>query len=74
MYALGYLESTIPFTLQTFVANKVSDIQKLTDNIYLRHVSTKQNSEKQVSQGFNVDELNNSIWFGGTRRKNTFAK
>ncbi|XP_049305956.1 uncharacterized protein LOC125776615 [Bactrocera dorsalis] len=56
---------THPSSLQTFVANRVSEIQELTDKVHWRHVPTKQNPADQVSRGCNVDELNNSIWFGG---------
>ena len=44
----------------------MSEIQELTDiALHWRHVPTKQNPADQVSRGCNVDELNNSIWFGG---------
>ncbi|XP_054746940.1 uncharacterized protein LOC129252836 [Anastrepha obliqua] len=56
---------THPSVLQTFVANRVSEIQELTDKATWRHVPTKQNPADQVSRGCNVDELNNSIWFSG---------
>ncbi|XP_054745963.1 uncharacterized protein LOC129250358 [Anastrepha obliqua] len=56
---------THPSVLQTFVANRVSEIQELTDKATWRHVPTKLNPADQVSRGCNVDELNNSIWFSG---------
>ncbi|XP_036342992.1 uncharacterized protein LOC118752244, partial [Rhagoletis pomonella] len=56
---------THPSTLQTFVANRVSEIQELTQSASWRHVPTKQNPADQVSRGCSVDEKQNSIWFSG---------
>ncbi|XP_017470357.1 PREDICTED: uncharacterized protein LOC108362036 [Rhagoletis zephyria] len=56
---------THPSTLQTFVANRVSEIQELTQSASWRHVPTKQNPADQVSRGCSVDEIQNSIWFSG---------
>lgn len=54
-----------PSTLQTFVSNRVSEIQELSNGITWRHVPSKQNPADIVSRGCNVDELRDSIWFEG---------
>ena len=56
---------THPSILTVFVANRVSEIQEWSENIYWRHVPTKQNPADIVSRGSDIEELKSSIWFNG---------
>ncbi|XP_046807525.1 uncharacterized protein LOC124420040 [Lucilia cuprina] len=58
---------THPSTLATFVSNRVSEIQELSDQATWRHVPTKENPADIVSRGCNVEELVDSIWFNGPK-------
>ncbi|KAL7725357.1 hypothetical protein ACLKA6_009774 [Drosophila palustris] len=51
--------------MNTFVANRVADIQESTPEVDWRHVPTKENPADLVSRGCTVDELNASFWFKG---------
>lgn len=48
-----------------YVANRVSEIQRLTEKITWRHVNSKANPADIVSRGIGTEELSNSIWFSG---------
>ncbi|XP_075162888.1 uncharacterized protein LOC142235521 [Haematobia irritans] len=52
-------------TLSTFVGNRVSEIQNLSNDIYWRYIPTDQNPADLVSRGCSVIELENSNWFYG---------
>ncbi|KAL7725825.1 hypothetical protein ACLKA6_015908 [Drosophila palustris] len=51
--------------MNTFVANRVADIQESTPEVDWRHVPTKENPADLVSRGCTIDELNASFWFKG---------
>ncbi|XP_055383857.1 uncharacterized protein LOC129613707 [Condylostylus longicornis] len=57
--------SAHPSTWTVFVANRVSQIQQLTENCKWLHVNTKANAADILSRGSNVSELINSTWFIG---------
>lgn len=56
---------THPSLLTTFISNRVAEIQECTVHVICRHVPTKHNPADIVSRGCYVDELKNSICFGG---------
>lgn len=57
---------TCPSTLKTFVANRVSKIQRLTSQIKWYHVPSDQNPADILFRGTTANELktNNLWWFG----------
>ncbi|CAH2020014.1 unnamed protein product, partial [Acanthoscelides obtectus] len=62
---LGWLKSN-PSTLKPFVANRVSEIQRLTESIEWHHVSTLDNPADIVSRGLSPSSLMHSkLWFHG---------
>ncbi|KAK9744624.1 hypothetical protein QE152_g7582 [Popillia japonica] len=55
-----------PNNLKTFVANRVSNIQNITDVQRWRHVLSKDNPADIISRGLSVNELKNSrLWWSG---------
>ena len=54
-----------PSTLQSFVGNRVAEIQECAQSITWRHVPTKVNPADLVSRGCSVQELKDSFWFTG---------
>ncbi|XP_058840273.1 uncharacterized protein LOC131695773 [Topomyia yanbarensis] len=55
-----------PNTWQTFVGNRVSEIQQLTHGCQWRHVPGSENPADLVSRGMSVDEfLNSKLWKKG---------
>jgi hypothetical protein len=55
-----------PRILKTFVSNRVSQIQDLTENDLWRYISTKQNPADLVSRGISPRQLENlRRWLGG---------
>lgn len=63
--ALSWIR-TSPHTLQTFVANRVSDIQRLTDIDHWKYVPTELNPADGLSRGLSPAALINSdVWFSG---------
>lgn len=62
---LNWLQ-TQPSTLQVFVANRVAEIQELTDCSSWRHVPTKENPADLLSRGLFPEQLLQSIiWWHG---------
>lgn len=62
---LGWLKMS-PNLLQTFVGNRVSQIQELTDIECWRHVPTAENPADYLSRGVNPKRLRDlSIWWNG---------
>jgi hypothetical protein len=62
-----------PSTLTTFVANRVSEIQRITQNILWRHVESKMNPADIISRGIPAANLiENTLWWNGPNflRKN----
>ncbi|XP_062558125.1 uncharacterized protein LOC134223002 [Armigeres subalbatus] len=58
--------SANPSTWQTFVANRVAEIQELTTNCTWNHVPGDQNPADMISRGVNVDQLlDESLWWNG---------
>ncbi|XP_043470231.1 uncharacterized protein LOC122503668 [Leptopilina heterotoma] len=58
--------NTSPHTLKTFVANRVSKIQKNTEPTQWRHVPTSDNPADLISRGQRPhDLLNNNFWSQG---------
>lgn len=51
--------------LNCFVANRISEIQTLSNDIPWKHVPSKQNPADIVSRGTSAEELPNTIWFSG---------
>ncbi|XP_058456942.1 uncharacterized protein LOC131434295 [Malaya genurostris] len=65
MVTLQWLKSE-PSTWKTFVANRVSEIQSLTQGSSWHHVAGKQNPADLVSRGVEVDDfLSNKLWTNG---------
>jgi hypothetical protein len=63
--ALCWIKSE-PRILKTFVSNRVSQIQDLTENDLWRYISTKQNPADLVSRGISPRQLENlSVWWNG---------
>ena len=57
---------TSPHLLKTFVANRVSQIQGITNSSNWRHVSTKQNPADFISRGqMSREFMQNSMWTTG---------
>ena len=55
-----------PHTLQTFVANRIAEIQRLTDGTEWRHVGTSENPADLISRGQSPTEfLRPSNWKNG---------
>jgi hypothetical protein len=52
-------------TLDTFVANRVAEIQELSKGIVWRHVPTDANPADLVSRGTDINEIVSSLWFEG---------
>lgn len=62
---LGWIKSP-PSSLKTFVANRVSKIQDMTENIAWHHMSSKENPADLITRGVSVDTLlNKSLWWNG---------
>ncbi|CAH2006544.1 unnamed protein product [Acanthoscelides obtectus] len=62
---LGWLQ-TSPNLLKPFVANRVAEIQRLTETFEWRHVPTCDNPADIVSRGLNPKQLLHSkLWFHG---------
>ncbi|XP_055904404.1 uncharacterized protein LOC129940170 [Eupeodes corollae] len=53
--------------LQTFVGNRVAEIQEITDIESWRHVPTQDNPADVISRGCTVQELKESNWFSGPK-------
>ncbi|XP_055307371.1 uncharacterized protein LOC129571589 [Sitodiplosis mosellana] len=65
MIALHWIGKS-PTKLDTFVANRVSEIQELTVGIEWRHVDTKSNPSDLASRGISPTELvDNGLWWNG---------
>lgn len=59
---------TDPCKLKTFVCNRVSQIQNLTEASEWKYVPSESNPADLVSRGMNPDELiNNETWFSGPK-------
>ncbi|KAF2890278.1 hypothetical protein ILUMI_15895 [Ignelater luminosus] len=58
-------QNTEPAILKTFVANRVSKIQEITNVSHWKHVISKDNPAGIVSRGMEVEKLTNSIWWTG---------
>lgn len=53
-------------SLKTFVANRVSNIQRKTDTANWKYINTKDNPADIISRGANTSELiNNKLWWTG---------
>ncbi|XP_012162778.1 uncharacterized protein LOC101451847 [Ceratitis capitata] len=52
-------------TLSTFVGNRVSEIQALTEGAHWKHVPTRDNPADLVSRGCSTQDLISSNWFTG---------
>lgn len=62
---LGWIR-TEPHLLKTFVANRVSKIQNLTEEVLWLHVSSEDNPADILSRGTSVESLiNNKLWWTG---------
>ncbi|XP_055613769.1 uncharacterized protein LOC129760191 [Uranotaenia lowii] len=62
---LRWLQS-IPSTWTTFVANRVSKIQTLTEGCQWNHVAGKENPADLISRGITPEEIvNNQFWWNG---------
>ncbi|XP_058817359.1 uncharacterized protein LOC131680663 [Topomyia yanbarensis] len=62
---LHWLSST-PSSWQTFVANRVAEIQRLTTNAFWKHVPSCDNPADLISRGMNVNDFYNSyLWWNG---------
>lgn len=62
---LGWIK-TSPHKLQTYVANRVSNIQELTTGKNWHHVSSSNNPADLLSRGINTEELkDNQLWWHG---------
>ncbi|XP_075157719.1 uncharacterized protein LOC142230985 [Haematobia irritans] len=48
-----------------FVANRISEIQNITNKIPWNHVPSKQNAADIISRGCLANELNSTVWFTG---------
>ncbi|GBM53218.1 hypothetical protein AVEN_199490-1, partial [Araneus ventricosus] len=65
MIVLCWLQKE-PCYLKTFVANRVSEIQKLTNVDQWRHVSSQDNPADLISRGVDPDRLSeSSLWWSG---------
>ncbi|GBM85144.1 hypothetical protein AVEN_85619-1, partial [Araneus ventricosus] len=65
MIVLCWLQKE-PCYLKTFVANRVSEIQKLTNVDQWRHVSSHDNPADLISRGVDPDRLSeSSLWWSG---------
>ncbi|GFY37762.1 DUF1758 domain-containing protein [Trichonephila inaurata madagascariensis] len=52
--------------LKTFVGNRVSKIQTLTENFEWKHIPSAQNPEDIISRGVNPEELSSlNLWWNG---------
>lgn len=57
---------TEPYKLPIFVANRVNQIQELTNLSRWSHVKTKENPADLITRGVNAkDVLNNDLWWNG---------
>ncbi|XP_055622690.1 uncharacterized protein LOC129766204 [Toxorhynchites rutilus septentrionalis] len=62
---LHWLAAT-PSTWQTFVANRVAEIQRLTPNVVWRHVPSLENPADLLSRGMiSKDLMDSSLWWNG---------
>ncbi|KAF2880098.1 hypothetical protein ILUMI_26074 [Ignelater luminosus] len=62
---LGWLK-TPPNLLKTFVANRVAEIQEVTEDATWKHVPTNSNPADLLSRGVLLKELaNSSLWWSG---------
>ncbi|KAF2904387.1 hypothetical protein ILUMI_01789 [Ignelater luminosus] len=62
---LGWLK-TPPNLLKTFVANRVAEIQEMTEHATWKHVPTNSNPADLLSRGVPLKELaNSSLWWSG---------
>ncbi|XP_055922514.1 uncharacterized protein LOC129953385 [Eupeodes corollae] len=57
--------STHSSKLNTFVGNRVAEIQDTTKEVVWKHVPTSDNPADIVSRGCTAEELKSSIWFRG---------
>ncbi|CAK9834523.1 hypothetical protein ANTRET_LOCUS11040 [Anthophora retusa] len=58
--------NTSPHILKTYEANRVSEIQTLTDKNHWYHISTQDNPADYISRGQTPSEfIQNTIWFNG---------
>lgn len=65
MIVLHWLQK-LPTNLDTFVANRVSNIQSLTKAMHWRHVPTKSNPADLISRGILPKEfIENRLWING---------
>lgn len=65
MIALHWIAKS-PAKLETFQANRVAEIQELTENVKWQHVVTKDNPADLVSRGVGPSKLNNNqMWWNG---------
>ncbi|XP_055604615.1 uncharacterized protein LOC129752854 [Uranotaenia lowii] len=56
----------VPATWNTYVANRVSAVQTLTENCFWNHVPGEQNPADLISRGIQPAEIqNNSLWWHG---------
>lgn len=64
---LAWIDSS-PDKHKTFVANRISEIQSLTNSKYWRHVDTKQNPADCLSRGVDAEELkSHDLWWHGPK-------
>ncbi|GBN61752.1 hypothetical protein AVEN_228269-1, partial [Araneus ventricosus] len=57
---------TEPHKLKTFVSNRVTEIQTLTEDCNWKHICSKKNPADLISRGCHADELlKNDMWFSG---------
>ncbi|XP_055908033.1 uncharacterized protein LOC129942917 [Eupeodes corollae] len=67
MITLAWIKGS-PTTRTTFVANRISEIQSLTNIESWYHVNTKQNPADFGSRGLTTEELiNNEMWWDGPK-------
>ncbi|XP_042899319.2 uncharacterized protein [Parasteatoda tepidariorum] len=63
--ALAWINSS-PHQLKTFVGNRVSKIQTLSNNFHWRHIPSEENPADLISRGIDPSELVSlDLWFSG---------
>lgn len=61
---LGWLNME-PNKLQTFVRNRIAEIQSTTNNSIWQHVPTNDNPADYLTRGLKCDQVNNWHWWNG---------
>lgn len=65
MIVLAWISAS-PHNWQTFVANRVSEIQSFTTECEWRHVSSSDNLADLITRGLYPDQIvNNTLWWSG---------